>query len=136
MSHSVKQSTVTPDVSILRDISVLVVEDNWQVAKALESALKQLEMRVSGPASTTREARRLVAAHMPSVAIVDVNLKREMACDLIAELHEKGIQVIVISGYAVPPIPKKMAAAILQKPFSAEDLVNALRTVVDGKSAH
>jgi DNA-binding response OmpR family regulator len=115
-------------------VNVLVVEDNWQVAKALECALKQLEMQVSGPASTTSDAKRLVAAQLPTVAIVDVNLKREMACDLIVELHEKGVHVIVISGYAIPPIPKKKAAVILQKPFSAEDLLTALRTVVVGQA--
>jgi two-component system, response regulator PdtaR len=135
MSHSAKRSYGTSDLSVLRDVNVLVVEDNWQVAKALECALKQLEMQVSGPASTTSDAKRLVAAQMPTVAIVDVNLKREMACDLIVELHEKGVHVIVISGYAIPPIPKKKAAVILQKPFSAEDLLTALRTVVVGQQA-
>ncbi len=134
MSHSAKRSFGTSDLSVLRDVNVLVVEDNWQVAKALECALKQLEMQVSGPASTTSDAKRLVAAQMPTVAIVDVNLKREMACDLIVELHEKGVHVIVISGYAIPPIPKKKAAVILQKPFSAEDLLTALRTVVVGQT--
>jgi two-component system, response regulator PdtaR len=134
MSHSAKRNCGTSDLSVLRDVNVLVVEDNWQVAKALECALKQLEMQVSGPASTTSDAKRLVAAQMPRVAIVDVNLKREMACDLIVELHEKGVHVIVISGYAIPPIPKKKAAVILQKPFSAEDLLTALRTVVVGQA--
>jgi DNA-binding NtrC family response regulator len=135
MSHSAKRSSVLPDLSVLKDVKVLVVEDNWQVAKALESALKQLEMQVSGPASTTSDAKRLIAEQMPTVAIVDVNLKREMACDLIVELHEMGVHVIVISGYAIPPIPKKKAAVILQKPFSAEDLLTALRTVVVGQPA-
>src|SRR5262245_2376276 len=133
MSNS-KPSGASSDLSVLKNVNVLVVEDNWQVAKALECALKQLEMQVSGPASTTSDAKRLVAAQMPRVAIVDVNLKREMACDLIAELHEKGVHVIVISGYAIPPIPKKKAAVILQKPFSAEDLLTALRTVVVGQT--
>jgi two-component system, response regulator PdtaR len=135
MSHPSKRTGDPSDLSVLKDVNVLVVEDNWQVAKALECALKQLEMQVSGPASTTSDAKRLLAARMPKVAIVDVNLKREMACDLIVELHEKGVHVIVISGYAIPPIPKKKAAVILQKPFSAEDLLTALRTVVVGEAA-
>ena len=135
MSHPSKRTGDSSDLSVLKDVNVLVVEDNWQVAKALECALKQLEMQVSGPASTTSDAKRLLAARMPKVAIVDVNLKREMACDLIVELHEKGVHVIVISGYAIPPIPKKKAAVILQKPFSAEDLLTALRTVVVGEAA-
>jgi two-component system, response regulator PdtaR len=136
MSHPSKRTGDSSDLSVLKDVNVLVVEDNWQVAKALECALKQLEMQVSGPASTTSDAKRLLAAQMPKVAIVDVNLKREMACDLIVELHEKGVHVIVISGYAIPPIPKKKAAVILQKPFSAEDLLTALRTVVVGEAAN
>jgi DNA-binding NtrC family response regulator len=135
MSHPSKRTGDPSDLSVLKDVNVLVVEDNWQVAKALECALKQLEMQVSGPASTTSDAKRLLAARMPKVAIVDVNLKREMACDLIVELHDKGVHVIVISGYAIPPIPKKKAAVILQKPFSAEDLLTALRTVVVGEAA-
>src|SRR5262249_8203343 len=134
MSRSVKANCGTPDLSVLRDVNVLVVEDNWQVAKALECALKQLEMRVSRPASTTSDAKRLVAGKRPTVAMADVNLRREMAWDLIVELHEKGVQVIVIWGYAIPPIPKKKAAVILQKPFSAEDLLTALRTVVVGET--
>jgi DNA-binding NtrC family response regulator len=136
MSHPSKRTGDSSDLSVLKDVNVLVVEDNWQVAKALECALKQLEMQVSGPASTTSDAKRLLAERMPKVAIVDVNLKREMACDLIVELHEKGVHVIVISGYAIPPIPKKKAAVILQKPFSAEDLLTALRTVVVGEAAN
>ena len=62
MSQSAKRTCGTSDLSVLRDVNVLVVEDNWQVAKALECALKQLEMQVSGPASTTSDAKRLVAA--------------------------------------------------------------------------
>ena len=86
MTLSSKQH-VRKDHLSLKGVRVLVVEDTWHVAKALESALAELGMDVSGPAATTAEAKRLVAEHMPSVAVVDVNLKREMACDLIEELH-------------------------------------------------
>ena len=72
---------------ILKDVPVLVVEDSWHVAKAMKSALVQLGMRVVGPAATTREARRLAAGQKPTLALVDVNLKKELACDLIEELH-------------------------------------------------
>ena len=136
MLHANKQGSFASDLSILKDVDVLVVEDNWQVAQALQCALKHLQMQVWGPAATTKDAKRLVALHAPSVAIVDVNLKREMACDLIAELTGQGIHVIVISGYAIPPIPKDSAAAILQKPFSADDLITALQNVLARPTAH
>jgi DNA-binding NtrC family response regulator len=86
----------------LEGVRVLVVEDTWHVAKALKSELEQVGMDVSGPAATTTEARRLVVEHMPLVAVVDVNLKGEMAGGLIDELHDQGISVVVVSGYAVP----------------------------------
>jgi DNA-binding response OmpR family regulator len=129
MSLSNKQH-VRKDHQSLQGVRVLVVEDTWHVAKALESALVEVGMDVSGPAATTAEAKRLVAEHMPAVAVVDVNLKREMACDLIEELHDQGVRVIVISGYAMPPVPADKAAAILQKPFSASELLAALHGVV------
>jgi CheY-like chemotaxis protein len=115
------------DVSVLKDVPVLVVEDSWHVAKAMKSALEQLGMCVVGPAATTSEARRLTAGQTPRLALVDVNLKKELACDLIEELHGQGIPVIVVSGYAVPPLPERTVAAFLQKPFSESDLITILR---------
>ena len=133
MASSGKQDGPKFDLSNLKGVHVLVVEDTWHVAKALKAALEQVGMRVSGPAATTADAKRLVAAQVPAVAVVDVNLKREMACGLIDDLHEQGVRVVVVSGYAVPPVSVDKVAAILQKPFSATELLTALQAVV-GKS--
>ena len=121
---------VDQDHSSLRGVRVLVVEDTWHVAKALKSALEQVGMHVSGPAATIAEARHLIAERMPCVAVVDVNLKREMAYGLIEELHHHGVSVVVVSGYAVPSISADKVAAILQKPFSGSELLAALDGVV------
>jgi DNA-binding response OmpR family regulator len=118
------------EVSDLNAVSVLVVEDTWHVANAMKSALEQLGMQVVGPTATTAEARRLVAEEHPKVAIVDVNLKREMANHLIDELHEQGVRVVVVSGYAAPPVSKESVAAFLQKPFSGKELITTMRAVV------
>jgi DNA-binding response OmpR family regulator len=123
------------EISILKDVPVLVVEDGWHVAKAMKSALEQLGMRVVGPAATTSEARRLAAGQTPRLALVDVNLKKELACDLIEELHGQGVPDIVVSGYAVPPLPERTVAAFLQKPFSESDLITLLRATVTRLSA-
>ena len=104
-----------------------MVEDTWHVAKALKVALEHMGMNVCGPVATIKAARSLVAEQMPSVAVVDVNLNGEMASGLIEELHNHGVRVIVTSGYANPPVPMHKAAAILQKPFSASELIVALR---------
>jgi DNA-binding NtrC family response regulator len=125
-----------PDRSSLKGVHVLVVEDSWHVAKALKSALEQVGMDVSGPAASIAEARHLIAERMPSVAVVDVNLKREMAYGLIDELHHHGVPVVVVSGYAVPSISADKVAAILQKPFGGPELLTALHGAVAKARLH
>jgi len=111
----------------LRGVRVLLVEDSWQVADALSLLLEKTGMIVSGPVATVNEAQRLVAAHEPKLAIVDVNLKGEMAYGLMDWLNERGIKVLVISGYADLPQSLGQFAAILHKPFTAAALLTTLR---------
>ena len=111
----------------LKGLRVLVVEDSWHVAHALKSLLEELGMVVAGPAASLGAAERLLAARDPEVAIVDINLKGEMAYGLIDRLHGRGVRIVVISGYAVPQIAQDKVAAILQKPFSAKSLLAILR---------
>jgi CheY-like chemotaxis protein len=113
--------------SELKGLRVLVVEDSWHVANALKSLLAELGVDVAGPAASLSDAERLLAAREPQVAIVDINLKGEMAYGLIDRLHSRGISVVVISGYAVPQVAQSKVAAVLQKPFSAKSLLAVLR---------
>ena len=124
-------SDPTCDPSILRGVSVLVVEDAWHVAKAMKGMLEQLGMNVLGPAATMAEARRLLAAQKPLAALVDVNLRGEMAWDLIDELREQNVEVVVMSGYALPDASRGRSVAYLQKPFDATELMAALCAIVD-----
>lgn len=114
------------EYSSLTGVRVLLVEDTWHVAKALKSVLEQVGMEVSGPTATTTAARRLIAEQMPRLAVIDVNLKGELACGLIEELHDQGVCVVVVSGYGVPPILAEKTAIILQKPVSGPELLSAL----------
>ena len=122
--------------SLLKGVQVLVVEDTWHVAKALKSALAEMGMVVAGPAATTAEAERLVAEQQPDLAVVDVNLKGEMAYGLIDRLHNRGVRVIIVTGYAVLPKSTEKAAAILQKPFSGAELRTTLHQVMQGSELH
>jgi len=118
------------EAAVLNGVTVLVVEDSWHVAKAMKSALEQRGMHVVGPAANTSQARQLAAEQKPKLALVDMNLKTELACGLIEGLHGQGIQVIVVSGYTVPPLPEGMVAAFLQKPITESDLITMLCATV------
>ena len=89
------------DGSELAGVRVLVVEDIWHVARALKGLLEGLGMEVIGPAATVSEAEEHAAAQMPELALIDINLKGEMAYSLIDHLHDEGVPIIVVSGYAV-----------------------------------
>ena len=82
----------------LEGVHVLLVEDSWQVADALKLLLEKTGMVVSGPVATAKEAQDLVAENMPRLAIVDVNLKGEMAYALMDWLHARGIRVQAFEG--------------------------------------
>jgi len=112
--------------SRLRGLRVLIVEDSWFIAKALQSLLEEVGMVIAGAAATTTDAERLACERAPKLAVVDVKLQDGMAFDLIDRLHDLGVQVIVVSGFATFSTPPIKAAAILQKPFSGDELLAAL----------
>lgn len=119
--------TDTPPLRDLRGMHVLVVEDQWQVAMALKSLLEVHGLQVSGPVAKVADALLLAANNEPDFAIVDMNLKGEMAYRLIERLHDQGIRVVVVSGYAVLPGLTEKAAAVLRKPFNGPELLAAMR---------
>ena len=111
----------------MRGVRVLVVEDHWHVAIALKSVLETEGMEVSGPAAATADALRLATEHKPDLAVVDMNLKGEMAYGLIDQLRDQGVRIVVVSGYAVLPQLTEKVAAFLQKPFNGRELLAAMR---------
>ena len=133
MLSSNSQGLPETECSDLRGVRVLVVEDAWRLATALKGLLETLGLEVVGPAATIFEAERLAAACMPEVAVVNLNLKGEMAYGLINQLHDGGVAVIVVSGYVVLPRLTEKAALILQMPFNGPELVAALHKATDSK---
>jgi DNA-binding NtrC family response regulator len=116
--------------SELSGLCILIVEDSWDVGTGLKMLLEAWGAVVDGPAATTADAARLVSERTPDVALVDINLRDgEQSYSLINQLHDQGVRVVVISGYAdVSPAAGK-AAAILQKPLREDVLLASIRPV-------
>ena len=114
----------------LRGVGVLIVEDSWQVAMALKSMLSDRGMVVTGPTSKIAEAERLAVDEKPELALVDLHLKGEMSWGLVDWLHQRGLRVIVLTGYAglTPSLDK--AKAIVQTPFGTDELVATMQDVL------
>jgi CheY-like chemotaxis protein len=122
-----------PGTSNLNGLRVLVVEDSWQVGASVKRLLEACGADVAGPAATVADAARLVSERPIDVALVDINLRGgELAYDLIDQLHDQGIRVVVVTGYADVSIDEKKVAAVLQKPVSAPRLLQSLRAAALG----
>ena len=114
----------------LRGVRVLIVEDSWQVAMALKSMLRDRGMVVTGPTSKIAEAEPLAVDEKTELALVDLHLKGEMSWGLVDWLHQRGLPVIVLSGYAGLNPSLDRARAIVQKPFGADELVATMQDVM------
>ena len=83
---------------------------------------------VDGPAATTADAMRLVSERIPDVAIVDINLRDgERSYELIDRLQDRGIRIVVLTGYGDVSLRKNKATVVLQKPARDEVLIASLR---------
>jgi len=107
---------------------VLIVEDSWSVGTGLQKLLESRGANVMGLAATAAEAECLIAQRTPDVALVDINLRRgEQSHALIDRLHDRGIRVVVITGYGDVSLPPGRAADILRKPMREDLLLASLR---------
>jgi DNA-binding NtrC family response regulator len=119
----------SPDLTGVR---VLVVEDCWHVGSAVKSLLQTYGAGVAGPAATAAAADRLISEQTPDVALVDLSLRGgERADALIDKLHDRGVRVVVMTGYAA--LAPATAAAVLQKPIDDAQLLECVRLVIGQK---
>jgi CheY-like chemotaxis protein len=127
MTSSNAQGSPQAEVSDLEGMRILVVEDSWLLGVNLKSLLRALGAEVMGPVATAADADHLISELTPHAALVDFNLRGgELAHGLIDRLHDQGVRVVVISGYADVPLAPGKVAATLQKPIREEQLLAAL----------
>ena len=105
MTSSSAQDPSEAEPLDLKGVRILVVEDSWLLGINLKSLLRALGADVLGPVATTSDAERLISGHLPDAALVDFSLRGdELAHGLIDRLHNQGVRVVVISGYADLPL--------------------------------
>ncbi|KPG02202.1 response regulator receiver protein [Rhodopseudomonas sp. AAP120] len=109
--------------------TVLIVEDEFLIAMDLAHMLEELGWRVIGPAPNVKDALRLLQAERPQVALLDVNLGRELVTPVAENLKALGVPFAVASAYDEP---EKVGGAVLAgvpnagKPTTARRLIAVL----------
>ena len=110
---------------------VLVVEDEFFIADDLAQLLERNGAEVIGPAPTLARALELLQSGRPDCAVVDVNLRGQMAYALADELRSRGVPFVFATGYDPAVIPSDYAEVPrLQKPYDLDELLHALPTLV------
>jgi CheY-like chemotaxis protein len=128
MASSDGSDPTEPAVSNLNGLRVLIIEDSWQVGEALKRLFEMLGAEVAGPVATAAEAARSILERTIDVAVVDINLRGgELAYELIDQLHDRGIRIVVLTGYADVRLEQGKVAAVLQKPVRTHLLLQSLR---------
>jgi len=100
---------------------VLVVEDEFMIAKEVESSLRVLGHHVLGPVATVGEAlQTLDEGPLPDAAILDLNLRGATSIAVAEELSRHRIPFAFASGYdADAKLQQRFTSARwLRKPYT------------------
>ncbi len=110
---------------------VLVVEDEYFIADDLARALDAAGADPIGPAGTVDQARRLLKNQRVDAAILDLNLRGDMAVDFVEQLSAAGVPCVIVSGYGRGSLPESLEAIpSLEKPVSYEKVIEMVRNVL------
>ncbi|WP_334656926.1 response regulator [Sphingomonas panaciterrae] len=114
---------------MLRDRRVLVVEDEYFIADAMQRGLKKEGAIVLGPAPSVAEALALIDSQPVDAAILDLNLGDEKAFPVADVLQARDIPFLFTTGYDASDVPPAWRhVPRLEKPVEVATIVRALRS--------
>lgn len=113
--------------------TILVVEDNPKIAKAIGKRLKHHGYAVK-IAYDAPSAIMLARKHDPDVAVLDISIPGgnglDVAENLKVNICDRKLPVIFVTANKDPAVKSRAemlhAAAFLEKPFSAQQLIDAI----------
>lgn len=88
---------------------VLIVEDEYFLADDLVRALREKGAEPVGPVSSVRQAEDLVAREQLDAAILDLNLRGEMASEFVERLAATRLPCLIVSGYGPDAVPEAIS---------------------------
>lgn len=113
---------------------ILVIEDSPVVAPFTVDVLGDLGCLVVGPAPNMAAARELLDGEDFDAAILDVHIRGERVFPLCDVLAARGVPFVLTSGYADWQMPEKWQdRPRLQKPYTIDQVEEALNALLDGK---
>lgn len=123
---------VTTDRALpLKNMTVLLVEDEAILAIDITEELGKFGATVVGPARTVREALRLVQESDLTAAILDLNLMGELSFPVAELLFQRNVPFIFQTGYFDSPMisEKWLNIKVLIKPLNFALLIDTVSSL-------
>ena len=115
----------------LRGRHILVVEDEAAIAIDLAQLLRNHGATIVGPVTTVSDALRSIAESRLDCAVLDINLGGEHVRAVAEALESAGVPFMFVTGYSSDRVPAPYRSRpVLEKPYEASRLLDALATVV------
>lgn len=116
---------------------ILIVEDDFLIAMALEDILVDAGHEVLGPFPTSAEAVAALASVPVDGAILDVRVSGGDSMPVASDLTRRGCPFVFVTGFGAPGmVPPAFAhARRLSKPYSAEDVLSIVAEFRRGSPA-
>jgi DNA-binding response OmpR family regulator len=106
---------------------ILIVEDEFYLADDLARAIQKCGAEVVGPVGSLRDAQEVLEDTRIDSAILDFNLKGEMAFPIADRLQTDGIPFVIASGYTGAAIPDRFKSAPhIEKPFDTAAVLQSI----------
>jgi DNA-binding response OmpR family regulator len=116
---------------LLQGLDVLLVEDETMVSFLIEEMLEQLGAAAVRHAARLDAGLSLVAAKLPAVAILDVNIAGETVFPIAERLQAGGVPFVFITGYGRDGLHGRWTACeVLQKPLTVQEFEHGLRRIL------
>lgn len=114
--------------------TVLLVEDSLIVAMDTEDLLLGLGAGRVASAATIRQAESEIAHETPALALLDINLGAQTSVPIATRLKALGVPFLFATGYGEQArLPDEHAQVpVLQKPYNAESVADAIRRLKAG----
>ncbi|HZI68524.1 MAG TPA: response regulator transcription factor [Hanamia sp.] len=121
-------------------IKVFIIDDHPMVVEGLQSLLNRLkDIEVSGSVSNAFDAIPFIEKNIPDVILLDINLPEISGIELCKKIHQQfpSVKILGISTFSERSYISRMiengASGYLIKSASAEEIAEAIQTVMGGK---
>ncbi len=106
---------------------ILVVEDEYFIARDLERALRAADAIVVGPVATLEQGLDLAETQELDAAVLDVNLSGTRAFAIADRLSARSVPWTFLTGYDEWALPAPYrSASIVAQPFHADRVIRAI----------